>query len=94
MGFLVPLDSQVGGSLIGFPPQEIQLEITETTDGRPVLSRTEFKLVTGEYYRLTVTSTGQTDWRLELPDLLQNSHLRVVDQRDRSTSAVDGVPRG
>jgi hypothetical protein len=77
-GFLARLDSQVGGSLIEFPPQEIELEITETADGRPVLSRTQFKLVTGEYYRLTVTSTGQTDWRLELPDLLQNSHLRVV----------------
>jgi hypothetical protein len=35
-------------------------------------------LVTGDYYRLIVTSEGDPDWRLELPDLLQNSHLRVV----------------
>jgi len=27
---------------------------------------------------LNISSTGATDWRLELPTLLQNSHLRVV----------------
>ncbi len=36
-----------------------------------------------EYYRLSITSTGETDWRLELPTLLQNSHLRVL--------AVNGI---
>lgn len=70
--------AQVGGSLIQFPPLDLELQITETAEGRPVLDVTEFRLVTGEYYRLNVTSTGQTDWRLELADLLQNSHLRVV----------------
>lgn len=70
--------AQVGGSLIQFPPVDLSLQITETADGTPVLDQTEIRLVTGEYYRLNVTSTGQTDWRLELADLLQNSHLRVV----------------
>ena len=63
---------------MAFPPEEIYLEISEDTDGKPHLSIEEFNLVTGEYYRLNINSTGQTDWRLELNDLLQNSHLRVV----------------
>ncbi|MFM1896370.1 MAG: hypothetical protein RLZZ385_1444 [Pseudomonadota bacterium] len=70
--------AQVGGSLIEFPPLDIELQITETADGKPMLDVEEIHLVTGEYYRLNITSTGQTDWRLELADLLQNSHLRVV----------------
>jgi hypothetical protein len=78
VGLPAGLDSQVGGSLIEFPPRDLKLAITETPDGKPILSQAEFKLITGEYYRLNVISTGETDWRLELPDLLQNSHLRVV----------------
>ncbi|MEQ9069138.1 MAG: hypothetical protein RLO18_20565, partial [Gimesia chilikensis] len=70
--------AQVGGSLIAFPPEELYLEITEDSAGRPHLSANEFRLTTGEYYRLNISSSGQTDWRLELDDLLQNSHLRVV----------------
>lgn len=73
-----PVLAQVGGSLIEFPPLELFLEITETDDGKPILSTPEIKLITGEYYRLNVSSSGATDWRLEMPTLLQNSHLRVV----------------
>lgn len=75
---LSPALGQVGGSLAEFPPVDINLEILESADGRPRLSATEIRLVTGEYYRLNVTSSGQTDWRLELPELLQNSHLRLL----------------
>ncbi|MEX2131040.1 MAG: hypothetical protein WD772_06095 [Pseudohongiellaceae bacterium] len=70
--------AQVGGSLIEFPPQDLDLQITETSDGRPELGQDEFRLITGEYYRLNITSNGLTDWRVEMPALLQNSHLRVV----------------
>lgn len=76
------LEAQVGGSLVEFPPVDITLEISETTDGRPVVSADTVELITGEYYRINVTSTGDTDWRLEMPDLLQNSHLRVVTVND------------
>lgn len=75
-----PAQAQVGGNLAAFPPVDITLTITTTPTG-PAISRTEFELVTGEYYRLNVTSEGDPDWRLELPDLLQNSHLRVVTIR-------------
>ena len=76
------VEAQVGGSLVEFPPLDISLEISETADGKPVVSMDSIELITGEYYRLNVTSSGETDWRLEMPDLLQNSHLRVVTVND------------
>lgn len=74
--------AQVGGSLIELPPKEIDLEITETADGKPVISTHEIRLTTGEYYRLNVTSRGETDWRFEMPEMLQNAHLRLVTVND------------
>ena len=76
------VEAQVGGSLVEFPPLDISLEIPETADGKPVISMDSIELITGGYYRLNVTSSGETDWRLEMPDLLQNSHLRVVTVND------------
>jgi hypothetical protein len=76
------VEAQVGGSLVEFPPLDISLEISETADGKPIISMDSIELITGEYYRLNVTSSGETDWRLEMPDLLQNSHLRVVTVND------------
>jgi|TARA_B100000809_G_scaffold262653_1_gene314080 hypothetical protein len=76
------VEAQVGGSLVEFPPLDISLEISETADGKPVISMDSIELITGEYYRLNVTSSGETDWRLEMPDLLQNSHLQVVTVND------------
>ena len=69
--------AQVGGNLAAGPPLDIHLEITTSPDG-PVLSTAEFDLITGEYYRLNVTSDGTEPWRLEVHDLLLNSHLRIV----------------
>lgn len=74
---LVQVQAQVGGNLAAGPPFDLYLRITTTPAG-PVVSTTEFELITGKYYRLNVTSEGDPDWRLELPDLLQNSHLRVL----------------
>lgn len=76
-GTPVCVSAQVGGNLAQYPPVELQIEITSTPEG-PVLSATEFELVTGEYYRMNITSDGEEDWRFEAPDLLQNSHLRLV----------------
>ena len=69
--------AQVGGNLTAGPPLDIHLEIATGSDG-PVLSTTAFHLVTGEYYRLNVTSDGVEPWRLEVDELLRNSHLRLV----------------
>lgn len=75
--------AQVGGSLMEFPPQELYLEITQDEDGRPHISADEFRITTGDLYRLHISSTGRTDWRIEMDELLLNSHLRVLD--------VDGI---
>lgn len=69
--------AQVGGNLAAGPPLDIHLEIATGPDG-PVLSTTAFDLVTGEYYRLNVASDGVESWRLEVDELLRNSHLRLV----------------
>lgn len=78
--------AQVGGNLARFPPTELFLEITTGADGAPVLSVDEFQLVTGDYYRLNINCPDVTDdltgWRVEVPALLQNSHLRIVSVGD------------
>ncbi|MCY4505477.1 MAG: hypothetical protein OXG35_00740, partial [Acidobacteria bacterium] len=67
--------AQVGGNLAAGPPLDIHLEISSGPDG-PVLSTAEIELVTGEYYRLNVTSDGAEPWRFVVDDLLRSSHLR------------------
>ena len=69
--------AQVGGNLAAGPPLDIHLEIATGPDG-PLLSTAEIELVTGEYYRLNITSDGAEPWRLEVDELLRNSHLRLV----------------
>ena len=69
--------AQVGGNLAAGPPLDVHLDIATGPDG-PVLSTSQLELVTGEYYRLNVTSDGMEPWRLEVDDLLRNSHLRLV----------------
>ena len=69
--------AQVGGNLAAGPPLDIHLEIASGPDG-PLLSTAEIELVTGEYYRLNITSDGDEPWRLEVDELLRNSHLRLV----------------
>lgn len=74
--------AQVGGNLAAPPAVEIYLEITTGPDG-PMIALSEFELVTGEYYRMNVTSDGRADWRLEVDALLENSHLRLL--------TIDGI---
>jgi hypothetical protein len=77
-----PGAAQVGGNLAALPAVDIKIDITTDKDGAPVLSQKEIKLTTGEYYRLNFTSDGKKVWRIEVPDLLQNSHVRVVTVND------------
>jgi hypothetical protein len=74
--------AQVGGNLAALPAVDIDIDITTGKDGVPVLSKSDIKLITGEYYRLNFKSDGKEVWRVEVPDLLQNSHLRVVTIND------------
>lgn len=78
--------AQVGGNLAAYPPADIFLEITTGPNGEPVLSAQEFELTTGEYYRFNIDCPDVTDdlagWRVEVTDLLSNSHLRLVSIGD------------
>jgi hypothetical protein len=85
---LLPASShaQVGGNLAAGPPVDIFVEISTGPNGEPVLSLNEFRLLTGEYYRFNIACLDVTDdltgWRVELTDLLSNSHLRVLSVGD------------
>jgi hypothetical protein len=50
------------------------------------LSKEEFELITGEYYRFNIGCPDVKDdyagWRVEVTGLLANSHLRVVSVGD------------
>ena len=78
--------AQVGGNLAAGPPVDIFLEITTGPNGEPVLSAREFKLITGGYYRFNINcpdvANDLVGWRVEVTDLLSNSHLRVVSVGD------------
>jgi hypothetical protein len=78
--------AQVGGSLVKFPPVDVRIDITNGPNGKPLLTPSEIKLVTGEYYRLTFSSDGQGKdnrgdplaRRVELTEFLANIHLRIL----------------
>jgi hypothetical protein len=78
--------AQIGGNLAAAPPIDIFVEISTGPNGEPVLSLQEFKLITGEYYRFNIkcpdVAHDLVGWRVEVTDLLSNSHLRVVSVGD------------
>jgi hypothetical protein len=78
--------AQVGGNLAAAPPIDIFVKISTGPNGEPVLSLQEFKLITGKYYRLNINcpdvAHDLVGWRVEVTDLLSNSHLRVVSVGD------------
>ena len=78
--------AQVGGNLAAGPPVDIFVEISTNPNGEPVLSKKEFRLITGEYYRFNINCPDVAEdlvgWRVEVTDLLSNSHLRVVSVGD------------
>lgn len=91
IAFAAPAASQAGGNLASFPPIELRIDITNGPDGEPVLKPTHLKLVTGDYYRLTVSSDGMGKdqrgdplaRRVELNEFLANVHLRIL--------TIDGI---
>ena len=77
---------QVGGNLAAYPPVDLRLDITNGEGGKPVLSPQRLQMVTGEYYRLTLSSDGEGKdargeplaRRVELNEFLANVHLRIL----------------
>lgn len=78
--------AQVGGNLAKYPPVDVRIDITNGPGGKPVLTPSEIKLVTGDYYRLTFSSDGAGKdsrgdplaRRVELTEFLSNVHLRIL----------------
>ena len=74
------------GNLAKYPPLGVDLTISTTKEGFPRLVPSEISLNTGQYYRLNINCPDVKDdltgWRIEMPDLLRNSHLRLVTVGD------------
>lgn len=74
------------GNLAQYPATPKQLVITTSRDGSPVIEPATIQLDSGNYYRLTIWCPDVKDdlngWRLEMPRLLNNSHLRLVSVGD------------
>ena len=80
--YFFPLIAESGGNLAKYPPDEKDITITTTKDGYPKITPEEITLLTGKYYRLHIhcpdVRDDLTGWRVEMLELLRNSHLRLV----------------
>ena len=74
------------GNLAQYPPERVELIITTTDNGAPQLQPEELVLSSGQYYRLTIDCPDVRDdltgWRIEMPEFLNNAHLRLVTVGD------------
>ena len=74
------------GNLAQYPPTPKKLTITTSNKGYPVIEPSIIELDSGNYYRLTVSCPDVegdlSGWRLEMPRLLNNAHLRLVSVGD------------
>ena len=80
------LSAESLGNLAQYPPRPIDLQITTGRDGAPNIEPSEIVLDSGQYYRLAINCPDvQGDlsgWRVEMPGLLNNAHLRLVTVGD------------
>ena len=74
------------GNLAQYPPERTKIKITTADNGTPQLQPEELVLDSGEYYRLTIDCPDVRDdltgWRIEMPEFLNNAHLRLVTVGD------------
>ena len=74
------------GNLAQYPPERVELIITTADNGAPQLQPEELVLNSGKYYRLTIDCPDVRDdltgWRIEMPEFLNNAHLRLVTVGD------------
>ncbi len=84
--YFYPLVAESSGNLAKYPPEEVDITITTLNDGYPKISPEQIKLITGKYYRLNINCPDVRDdltgWRIEMLELLHNSHLRLVTVGD------------
>ncbi len=86
LGLCSVLRAESLGNLAQYPPEGKQLTITTAPDGMPVLQPEELSLDSGQYYRLKIhcpdVQGDLTGWRIEMAELLNNAHLRLVTVGD------------
>ena len=74
------------GNLAQYPPERVTLTVTTGDDGGPKLAPSEIVLNSGQYYRLTIecpdVAGDLSGWRVEMPEFLNNAHLRLVTVGD------------
>lgn len=74
------------GNLAQYPPLGKDITVTTGVDGIPLLEPKVINLLSGKYYRLNINCPDVKDdltgWRIEMQDLLRNSHLRLVTVGD------------
>ena len=70
------------GNLAQYPPEKRLLTISTSETGQPILTPQSLELNSGRYYRLTIdcpdVKGDLSGWRVEMPQLLNNAHLRLV----------------
>ncbi|MEM1435588.1 MAG: hypothetical protein AAGG11_16130 [Pseudomonadota bacterium] len=80
------VQAESAGNLAQYPPLGIDVTITTAKNGMPILEPLEIPLLTGNYYRLNIhcpdVRDDLTGWRIEMPGLLRNAHLRLVSIGD------------
>ena len=78
--------SQSFGNLAQYPPEIKEITVTTESNGMPKVEPSAISLFTGNYYRLNINCPDVVDdltgWRIEMPELLRNSHLRLVTVGD------------
>ena len=81
-----PVVAESLGNLAQYPPSKISLTITTARDASPKIEPVEIRLLSGIYYRLTIDCPDVRDdltgWRIEMAQLLNNAHLRLVTVGD------------
>ena len=74
------------GNLAQYPPKRSELIITTADNGAPQLQPEKLVFNSGQYYRLTINCPDVRDdltgWRIEMPEFLNNAHLRLVTVGD------------
>ena len=82
MTFSVQAHEKSDGNLAQYPPMQIDISIRTADDGAPKLEPPVIQLRTAKYYRLNIHCPDVRDdisgWRIEMPELLRNVHLRLV----------------
>ena len=79
-------EGELLGNLAQYPPERVLLTVTTGDDAGPALAPSEIVLNSGQYYRLTIdcpdVAGDLSGWRVEMPEFLNNAHLRLVTVGD------------